>query len=67
MPPRWPTACRQAFERWSKDLSQRKADALPHEARLELITVPRTPKELPVMAHLRNAHGIAEWKLFLSE
>ena len=28
-------------------------------------TVPHTPKELLVF--LRNAHGIAEWKLFLNE
>jgi hypothetical protein len=25
------------------------------------------PKELLVTAHLRNAHGVAEWKLFLNE
>jgi len=29
--------------------------------------VPRAPKELPVSALIRNAHGIAEWKLFLNE
>jgi 5-methylcytosine-specific restriction endonuclease McrA len=53
---------------WSaKDVNQRKADRLPHEAGLKLITVPRAPKELPVTAHLRNAHGVAEWKLFLNE
>ena len=53
---------------WSaKDVNQRKADRLPHEAGLKLLTVPRAPKELPVTAHLRNAHGVAEWKLFLKE
>jgi 5-methylcytosine-specific restriction endonuclease McrA len=53
---------------WSaKDVNQRKADRLPHEAGLRLLTVPRAPKELPVTAHLRNAHGVAEWKLFLNE
>jgi len=51
----------------SKDVNQRKADRLPHEAGLKLLTVPRAPKELPVTAHLRNAHGVAEWKLFLNE
>jgi 5-methylcytosine-specific restriction endonuclease McrA len=51
---------------WSaKDVNQRKADRLPHEAGLRLLAVPRAPKELPVTAHLRNAHGVAEWKLFL--
>jgi 5-methylcytosine-specific restriction endonuclease McrA len=53
---------------WSaKDVNQRKADRLPHEAGLKLLSVPRAPKELPVTAHLRNAHGVAEWKLFLNE
>ena len=53
---------------WSaKDVNQRKADRLPHEAGLKLLTVPRAPKELPVTALLRNAHGVAEWKLFLKE
>jgi 5-methylcytosine-specific restriction endonuclease McrA len=53
---------------WSaKDVNQRKADRLPHEAGLKLLSVPRAPKELPVTAHLRNAHDVAEWKLFLVE
>ena len=53
---------------WSaKDVNQRKADRLPHEAGLKLLTVPRAPKELPATAFLRNVHGLAEWKLFLSE
>ena len=53
---------------WSaKDVNQRKADRLPHEAGLRLLTVPRAPKELPVTALLRNTHGLAEWKLFLKE
>jgi 5-methylcytosine-specific restriction endonuclease McrA len=53
---------------WSaKDVNQRKADRLPQEAGLRLLAVPRAPKELPVTAHLRNAHGVAEWKLFLNE
>src|SRR5271165_2500604 len=42
---------------WSaKDVNQRKADRLPHEAGLHLLAVPRAPKELPVTACLRNAH-----------
>jgi hypothetical protein len=30
-----------------------------HEAGLKLLAIPRAPKELPVTAHLRNAHGVA--------
>jgi 5-methylcytosine-specific restriction endonuclease McrA len=53
---------------WSaKEVNQRKADRLPHEAGLLLLTVPRAPKELPVTAHLRNAHSVTEWKLFLNK
>jgi 5-methylcytosine-specific restriction endonuclease McrA len=53
---------------WSaKDVNQRKADRLPHEAGLKLLENPRAPKELPASALIRNAHGVAEWKLFLNE
>ena len=55
---------------WSaKEVNQRKADRLPHEASLKLLSVPRAPKELPVSAHLRKPEGfrVAEWKLFLHE
>jgi len=53
---------------WSaRDVNQRKADRLPHEAGLKLLSVPRAPKELPVSSLIRNAHGVAEWKLFLNE
>jgi len=53
---------------WSaRDVNQRKADRLPHEAGLKLLAVPRAPRELPVSALIRNAHGVAEWKLFLNE
>ena len=50
-----------------KTVNAKKGNRLPHEAGLKLLTVPRAPKELPVTAHLRNAHGVAEWKLFLNE
>jgi hypothetical protein len=33
----------------------------------KLPIIPRAPKELPVTAHLRNIHGVAEWKLFLKD
>ena len=51
----------------SKDVNTRKGNRLPHEAGLKLLTVPRAPKELPVSALIRNANGVAEWKLFLTE
>jgi 5-methylcytosine-specific restriction endonuclease McrA len=51
----------------SKDVNARKGNRLPHEAGLKLLTVPRAPKELPVTALIRNAHSVAEWKLFLNE
>jgi 5-methylcytosine-specific restriction endonuclease McrA len=51
----------------SKDVNARKGNRLPHEAGLKLLGVPRAPKELPVTALLRNAHGVAEWKLFLND
>ena len=53
---------------WSaKDVNQRKANRLPHEAGLKLLNIPRAPKELPVTALIRNAHGVLEWKLFLND
>ena len=51
----------------SKDVNARKGNRLPHEAGLKLLKVPRAPKELPASAAIRNAHGVAEWKLFLNE
>jgi len=51
----------------AKDVNQRKANRLPHEAGLRLLSVPRAPKKLPVTALIRNGHGVAEWRLFLNE
>ena len=51
---------------WSaKEVNQRKADRLPHEAGLRLLSTPRAPKELPAMAFIRNSHNISDWKLFV--
>jgi 5-methylcytosine-specific restriction endonuclease McrA len=51
---------------WSaKEVNQRKADRLPHEAGLKLLSVPRAPKELPVSALIRNTGEVEDWKLFL--
>ena len=53
---------------WSaKEVNQRKADRLPHEAGLKLLKTPRAPKELPVSALIRNAHSVSDWKLFVKE
>jgi 5-methylcytosine-specific restriction endonuclease McrA len=53
---------------WSaKEVNQKKADRLPHEAGLKLLSVPRAPKEMPASSFIRNAHGVAEWKLFLND
>jgi len=53
---------------WSdKTVNAKKGNRLPHEAGLKLLTVPRAPKELPVTALIRNAPGIADWKLFVKE
>jgi 5-methylcytosine-specific restriction endonuclease McrA len=51
----------------SKQVNTRKGNRLPNEAGLKLLKTPRAPKELPVSALIRNAHGVAEWKLFLNE
>lgn len=53
---------------WSaKAVNARKGNRLPHEAGLKLLSVPRAPKELPASALIRNAHGIPEWRLFVTE
>jgi hypothetical protein len=53
---------------WSdKAVNARKGNRLPHEAGLRLLTVPSTPKELPVTALIRNAQSITDWKLFIKE
>jgi 5-methylcytosine-specific restriction endonuclease McrA len=52
---------------WSaKEVNQRKADRLPHEVGLRLLSVPRASKELPVSAHIRNIAEVEAWKLFLT-
>src|SRR5262245_5600249 len=52
---------------WSaREVNQRKADRLPHEAGLRLLSTPRAPKELPATAFIRNSGEIEDWKLFLT-
>jgi hypothetical protein len=48
-------------------VNQRKADRLPHEAGLKLLSTPRAPRELPVSAAIRNAHGIEDWSPFVKD
>src|SRR5437870_340827 len=51
----------------SKAVNARKGDRLPHEAGLRLLSVPRTPKELPASALIRNTADVEDWKLFLEK
>ena len=51
----------------SRDVNARKGNRLPHEAGLKLLRIPRALKEMPASAIIRNAHGIPEWNLFISE
>jgi 5-methylcytosine-specific restriction endonuclease McrA len=48
-----------------RKVNTRKGNRLPDEAGLKLLKAPRKPRELPVSALIRNAHGISEWGLFL--
>ena len=50
----------------SRRINTRKADRLPHEVGLRLLSAPRVPKELPVTLLIRNAHEVEDWRLFLS-
>jgi hypothetical protein len=51
----------------ARTIRERDGNRLPHEAGLKLLTLPRAPKELPVTALIHNAHGIVDWKLFVTE
>jgi 5-methylcytosine-specific restriction endonuclease McrA len=50
----------------AKEVNQRKADRLPHEAGLKLLSVPCAPKEMPVTVLIRNSHRISDWELFVN-
>lgn len=53
---------------WSaKEVNQKKADRLPHEAGLKLRSTPQAPKTMPASQFIRNAHGVEEWDLFLTK
>jgi 5-methylcytosine-specific restriction endonuclease McrA len=50
--------------RSAKEVNQNKADRLPHEAGLKLLSKPRAPKEMPASAFIRNTAEVEDWKLF---
>ncbi len=53
---------------WSaKEVNQKKADRLPQEAGLRLLSTPPAPKELSVSAFIRNIAEVEDWKLFFLE
>jgi 5-methylcytosine-specific restriction endonuclease McrA len=51
----------------AREVNTRKGNRLPHEAGLRLLRQPSAPREVPVTTLIRNAHGVAEWELFLSQ
>ncbi len=51
---------------WSAKEVNQKANRLPHEAGLKLLSVPRAPKAPPVSALIRNTSEVEDWKLFLT-
>ncbi len=48
-----------------KEVNARKANRLPHEAGLQLLGMPRTPREMPATLMIRNVHNIVDWNPFL--
>ena len=49
----------------ARDVNSRKADRTPEEAGLKLQNQPKTPREVPVTALLKNIHDIPDWEPFL--
>lgn len=45
----------------------RKADRTPEEAGLRLLSVPRTPRAVPMSQLIRNVHGVADWAPFVAD
>jgi 5-methylcytosine-specific restriction endonuclease McrA len=48
-----------------REVNEKKAARLPHEAGLKLLRKPHAPKALPATAFIRNHHDIRDWKKFL--
>jgi len=67
VPKKRPKLCARAIRERDGNRCQYTGTLLrPDEGSLDHV-VPRAPKELPASALIRNAHSIAEWKLFLNE
>jgi 5-methylcytosine-specific restriction endonuclease McrA len=49
----------------SKEINARKADKLPEEVGLRLLSAPKQPHEMPVTALIRNPQQIPDWEMFL--
>jgi 5-methylcytosine-specific restriction endonuclease McrA len=49
----------------SKEVNAEKANRLPDEAGLRLLTIPKTPPTVPATLLIRNHYGIRDWKHFL--
>jgi len=48
-----------------REINERKADRLPHEAGLRLLRKPTVPRAMPACALIQNLHGIDDWNRFL--
>ncbi len=48
-----------------REINERKADRLPHEAGLRLLRKPTVPRAMPACVFIHNTHGIADWGRFL--
>jgi 5-methylcytosine-specific restriction endonuclease McrA len=48
-----------------RSINEKKADRLPHEAGLQLIRKPVTPRPRPATALIHNPHNIPDWQRFL--
>lgn len=48
-----------------REINARKADRLPREANLRLLSTPKTPPSVPTTLLIRNAHDIRDWNHFL--
>ena len=49
-----------------REVNEKKADRLPHEAGLRLLRKPSVPRAVPATALIRNLHGIQDWQRFLT-
>jgi len=48
-----------------RPVNHRKGARTPEEAGLQLLKPPRAPREVPVTALIKNAHGVPDWEPFL--